>query len=185
MDKLSDFEKVYAEKISELENKLKTNEDEFQKKDKTIAELEARLEAKPYLQKTLAAKDMIIQNLISEKEKLHLEVDNLGVTLQRIQETVKNMDEQDKKVFSSMLVCQEECGMDITAERDRIDDELQDVDVVSQYEASRTGNARKRASPLCQEHNSAENHIGQNNILNSCVSEDNRRLSAHSSNKAE
>lgn len=66
------------EKIRLLESKLKNDEDEFRRKDKIISELEAQLEATKFinnhqtqieeLQKTLSAKDVVIQNLISEKE---------------------------------------------------------------------------------------------------------------------
>lgn len=40
-----DCELIYAEKISDLEQKLKYDEDQIQRKDEVIAELEAQLEA--------------------------------------------------------------------------------------------------------------------------------------------
>lgn len=40
-----DLELIYAEKISDLEQKLKCSEDHIQRKNKVISELEAQLEA--------------------------------------------------------------------------------------------------------------------------------------------
>uniref|UniRef100_A0A5B6ZF81 Putative hyaluronan mediated motility receptor isoform X1 n=1 Tax=Davidia involucrata TaxID=16924 RepID=A0A5B6ZF81_DAVIN len=45
MDKVSTFEKVFVEKISELENKLRNDENELRGKERNILELEAQLEA--------------------------------------------------------------------------------------------------------------------------------------------
>ncbi|XP_059447555.1 golgin IMH1 isoform X1 [Corylus avellana] len=121
MDKVPVFEKVFVEKISNLEHKLKNDEDELQRKDRIILELEAHLEAArsrnnyqneiEELQKTLSAKDAVIQNFISEKEELHSEVGCLSIILQKIQDIVTNMNEEDKRVFSSILECQEGCDI--------------------------------------------------------------------------
>ncbi|KAJ4851216.1 hypothetical protein Tsubulata_032768 [Turnera subulata] len=45
MDKVSALEGLFVEKFHHLENKLKQNEDELQRKDRAISELEAQLEA--------------------------------------------------------------------------------------------------------------------------------------------
>ncbi|XP_038694614.1 hyaluronan mediated motility receptor isoform X2 [Tripterygium wilfordii] len=111
MDEISAFEKTFVEKICDLENKLKSNEDEIRRKDKIVAELELQLEAAKVsttfhtpgeeLQKAISAKDMVIQSLISDKEALHFQVGSLGATLKKIQDTVANMNGEDK---SSVLV---------------------------------------------------------------------------------
>ncbi|KAF8399375.1 hypothetical protein HHK36_015240 [Tetracentron sinense] len=45
MEKVSTFEKEYVEKICFLENKLKNNQDELQRRDTVISDLEGQLEA--------------------------------------------------------------------------------------------------------------------------------------------
>ncbi|KAF2302439.1 hypothetical protein GH714_036349 [Hevea brasiliensis] len=74
-------------------------------KEEVVAGLRSKMD-----KKNLLAKDAVIQNLISEKEALHCEVGNLAVILQKVKETVKNMDEEDKKALSSALKCQDDCG---------------------------------------------------------------------------
>ncbi|KAH1259989.1 hypothetical protein GmHk_02G003232 [Glycine max] len=104
MDWVSAFEKEFVENISDLRNKLENNESELRRKDRIISELEAKLDvAKSHIQKTLSAKDAEIHNLISDKEVLHYEVGSLRLVLQRIQDTVTNMNEEDKRLFSSIL----------------------------------------------------------------------------------
>ncbi|KAG6650950.1 hypothetical protein CIPAW_06G078500 [Carya illinoinensis] len=117
MDKLLAFEKVFVEKISDLQNKRKNDKDELRRKDRIISELDAHLEAArtsnnhqnqiQELQKTLSAKDVVIQNLISEKEALHIELGTVSIILQKIQDVVTNIHEEDKREFSLILKCQE------------------------------------------------------------------------------
>ncbi|PON38874.1 RUN/FYVE domain protein [Trema orientale] len=45
LEKVSEFEKVFVEKIRDLEEKLKYDEDEIHRKNRVISELEAQLEA--------------------------------------------------------------------------------------------------------------------------------------------
>ncbi|KAG6650952.1 hypothetical protein CIPAW_06G078500 [Carya illinoinensis] len=104
MDKLLAFEKVFVEKISDLQNKRKNDKDELRRKDRIISELDAHLEAArtsnnhqnqiQELQKTLSAKDVVIQNLISEKEALHIELGTVSIILQKIQDVVTNIHEE-------------------------------------------------------------------------------------------
>ncbi|XP_065637428.1 uncharacterized protein LOC112012079 [Quercus suber] len=181
LDKVSTFEKVFVEKIHYLENKLKNDEDELQRKDRIISELEARLEAertsKNYqtqieeLQKTLSAKDVVIQNLISEKEALHSEVGSLGIILQKIQETVTNMNKEDKRVFSSVLECQERCNIIVTRDDNRTEDVPQSNVEKSPSKASETGSSENTASPLCEEYKEVAEPLRENNNSNSCLSE--------------
>ncbi|KAL4639279.1 hypothetical protein ACB092_03G205900 [Castanea dentata] len=151
LDKVSTFEKVFVEKIHYLENKLKNDEDELRRKDRIISELEAHLEAertsKNYqtqieeISKTLSAKDVVIQSLISAKEALHSEVGSLGIILQKIQETVTNMNQEDKRDFSSMLECQERCNIFVTRDGNRTEDVPQSNIEKSPSKASETGSA--------------------------------------------
>ncbi|KAG6650948.1 hypothetical protein CIPAW_06G078500 [Carya illinoinensis] len=110
-------EKEEVEKISDLQNKRKNDKDELRRKDRIISELDAHLEAArtsnnhqnqiQELQKTLSAKDVVIQNLISEKEALHIELGTVSIILQKIQDVVTNIHEEDKREFSLILKCQE------------------------------------------------------------------------------
>ncbi|KAK8471996.1 hypothetical protein PHAVU_002G079500 [Phaseolus vulgaris] len=118
---VNDREEV--ENISDLRNKVENNEAELRRKDRIISELEAKLDVAKVgnhnqaqmedIQKTLSAKDTEIQNLVSEKEVLHYEVGSLRLILQRIQGTITNMNEEDKRLFSSILQQKEEIVMDM------------------------------------------------------------------------
>ncbi|KAJ6351608.1 hypothetical protein OIU78_007507 [Salix suchowensis] len=122
----------------------------------------------PHLQKTLFAKDAVIQNLISEKEALHCEVGGLAIILQKIQETVVNMNEEDKRLFSSLLECQGDCDMVVTKEDiDRIEDLVQNSREPSPNKASSMGTGENRGWG----HNSDGNILQEDNHSNSSVSE--------------
>ncbi|MBA0566910.1 hypothetical protein Golob_011683, partial [Gossypium lobatum] len=121
-------------RINDLENRLKNDGYEFQRKNKIISELEAQLEAAKIsdcsraqieeisTQKTISAKDTVIQNLVSEKEALHFEVRSLANILQKIQNAVAHMNEEDRRAVSSKLESQEECQMNTSEEDNRIQD---------------------------------------------------------------
>ncbi|KAG4202225.1 hypothetical protein ERO13_A05G320500v2 [Gossypium hirsutum] len=129
MDQVSAFEKAFVERINDLENRLKNDGYEFQRKNKIISELKAQLEAAKIsdcsraqieeLQKTISAKDTVIQNLISEKEALHFEVRSLANILQKIQNAVAHMNEEDRSAVSLKLESQEECQMNTSEEDNR------------------------------------------------------------------
>ncbi|KAM1859361.1 hypothetical protein ACFX13_011678 [Malus domestica] len=165
LDTVSTFEKVFIEKISDLENKLKNYEDETRRKDKAISELEAQMEAAKIF---ISAKDAVIQNLISEKQALHFEVGSLGIILRRIQDTVKSMNEEDKGVFSSILEHQGGCNMILTKEDNRTEDAVQKY---TQEKAYGSGDGGNTASHLSQKCKSAGSNLQENNNLDSCMSE--------------
>lgn len=122
----------------------------------------------PHLQKTLFAKDAVIQNLISEKEALHCEVGGLAIILQKIQETVVSMNEEDKRLFSSLLECQGDCDMAVTKDDiDRIEDLVQNSGEPSPNKASSVGAGENRGWG----HNSDGNILQEDNHSNSSVSE--------------
>ncbi|KAG8663264.1 golgin subfamily A member 4 isoform X2 [Manihot esculenta] len=181
MDKVSAFEEVFVEKVHDLKNKLKNNEDELQTKGKIISELEGQLEAANIrnncqnqieeLQKNLVAKDAVIQSLISEKEALQCEVGNLAVILQKVKETVKNMDDEDKKALSSALKCQDDCDTVRRNEDNRIEADVLMSRESSTIKAPMMGTAENLALPTCQVQHSVGNILQENNHLNSCVSE--------------
>ncbi|KAG4403137.1 hypothetical protein AAZX31_01G037600 [Glycine max] len=133
MDWVSASEKEFVENISDLRNKLENNEAELRRKDRIISELEAKLDVAKVcnhnlakmedIQKTLSAKDAEIQNLISDKEVLHYEVGSLRLVLQRIQDTVTNMNEEDKRLFSSILQHKEA----IVTDMEIVDNGMEDV----------------------------------------------------------
>ncbi|GMJ04750.1 hypothetical protein HRI_004144200 [Hibiscus trionum] len=182
MDQVSAFEKAFVEKISDLENRLKNDEYEFQRKNKIISELEAQLAAAKIsdcsraqieeLQKTISAKDTVIQNLVSEKEALHFEVRSLANILQKIQNAVAHMNEEDRRAVSSKLESQEECEMNTSEEDNRIQDTTKQSAEQSPNKTCRMDAAENRASQqLSQGYNSTSNHLQANNTFNSCVSE--------------
>ncbi|KAM6563029.1 hypothetical protein CsatB_023027 [Cannabis sativa] len=124
LDKVSAFEKVFVERIVELEEKLKCEEYEIQRKNRVISELEAQVEAAKVstacqtqideLQKILSSKDVVIENLISEKEALHSELQSLDIVIKSIQGNLKNINEEDKDRFASILEYQEGSIMALT-----------------------------------------------------------------------
>ncbi|XP_060969424.1 uncharacterized protein LOC115702107 isoform X2 [Cannabis sativa] len=152
LDKVSAFEKVFVERIVDLEEKLKCEEYEIQRKNRVISELEAQVEAAKVstacqtqideLQKILSSKDVVIENLISEKEvwifgsqsliyafmcqlpfkhflknwfqALHSELQSLGIVIKSIQGNLKNINEEDKDRFASILEYQEGSIMALT-----------------------------------------------------------------------
>ncbi|XP_057948482.1 uncharacterized protein LOC131144108 [Malania oleifera] len=180
MDKISAYEKTFVEKICELDNKLRNDGDELQRKDKIILELEAQLEAAKIrsahqpqleeLQKTLSAKEVIIQNLISEKKALHFEVGSLGIILLKIQETVLSMNEEDKRTFSSILEGQEGIAMVEKKEYNRIEDMVQNTRENSPKVSWRSA-AENTALSQCPQYGSASNPLCKNDNYDSCMSE--------------
>ncbi|CAN4124343.1 unnamed protein product [Withania somnifera] len=115
MDEVSTFEKLFVEKINNLESKLLNNEGELTTKTKRIAELEAAILSKDFqpriaqLQRDVSTKELLLQNLISENKGLHSEVGSLGIVMKKIQDAVNRMNEEDKKTFTSLVEHQEEC----------------------------------------------------------------------------
>nr|KJB61208.1 hypothetical protein B456_009G346400 [Gossypium raimondii] len=219
MDQVSAFEKAFVERINDLENRLKNDGYEFQRKNKIISELEAQLEAakisdcsraqieeistqvlitnatlfcfrrtnckfnkinfsslcflsQQHLQKTISAKDTVIQNLVSEKEALHFEVRSLANILQKIQNAVAHMNEEDRRAVSSKLESQEECQMNTSEEDNRIQDTTKHSAEESPNKTCRIDAAENRASQqLSQGYNSTSHHLQANDTFNSCVRE--------------
>ncbi|XVF84836.1 hypothetical protein PTKIN_Ptkin17bG0071700 [Pterospermum kingtungense] len=177
MDLVSAFEKAFIGTIHDLENRLKNDEYEIQRKNKIISELEAQLEVAKIsdcsqaqieqisTQKTISAKDMVIQSLASEKEVLHLETRSLGNILQKIQNAIANMNEEDRRAVSSMLESQEQCKMITPEEDNRIQDTIRHSGEQSPNKIC------YRALQLSEGYNSTGNHLQANNTFNSCVLE--------------
>ncbi|XP_008221757.1 PREDICTED: LOW QUALITY PROTEIN: spindle pole body component 110 [Prunus mume] len=183
LDTVSTFEKVFIERICDLESKLNNYEGETRGKDRVISELEAQMEAAKIcnnsqtqieeLQKIISSRDVVIQNLMSEKQALHFEVGSLGIILRKIQDTVRSMNEEDKGVISSMLERQGGCNMILTKEDNRIEDVNNNAEM-SQEKAYGTGvggNTSFSCSPISQKYKSAGNDLQENNNFDSCVSE--------------
>ncbi|KAI7996020.1 hypothetical protein LOK49_LG11G01312 [Camellia lanceoleosa] len=180
MDKLSSYEKVFVEKISDLESKLRNDENELRRKEKVISQLEAQLEEakisnnfQPQMeefQKTLSTKDVIIQNLLTEKKALQSELRSLGIILQKIQDTVTNMNEEDRRAFSSVLGGQKECTEIQEKENIRIEDAYQNSGENSPSKAGEGGSEENTAS-VCEEHDSVNKRLQGNNNMESCISE--------------
>ncbi|XP_057494180.1 uncharacterized protein LOC130779530 [Actinidia eriantha] len=188
MDELSAYEKVFVEKISELESKLRNDKNELRRKDGIISQLELQLEEEKIsnnvrpqieeLQNTLATKDVVIENLQSEKKALYLELRSLGIILQKIQNSVTNMNEEDRRAFSSALGGQEECTEIKEKENNRIEDVYQNIGENSPRKTCEGGTANNTAS-VFQEHDSLNNPMQRSNNLDSCISEANCTTSAY------
>ncbi|KAG6764743.1 hypothetical protein POTOM_032229 [Populus tomentosa] len=87
-----------------------------------------------------------IEFLMFYNQALHCEVGGLAIILQRIQETVVNMNHcEDRRLFSSLLECQGDCDMVVTKEdTDRIEDLVQNSGEPSPNKASSTGTGENR-----------------------------------------
>ncbi|KAH7666149.1 Ribosomal protein L4 domain-containing protein [Dioscorea alata] len=119
MEKISEFEKDFVDKIHFLEDKLSEYKLELRRREITIFELKEHLAAEKIgsnlhsrveeLQRTLLVKEELIQRLTSEKQALHLELQNLQVILQRIQCSFIKMSVEDQKALSLAIENPEAC----------------------------------------------------------------------------
>ncbi|ESQ35821.1 hypothetical protein EUTSA_v10007877mg [Eutrema salsugineum] len=178
MDHVSTYEKVFIEKISTLEKKIEYQETELQSKENRISELSAQLEAAklknedqlqveeislsefacfiPYIQKTLKVKDSVVENLISEKEALNSEVRSLEMILQRIQESVTLMTEEDRRVFKSILTFEQ--GADERNKNFRYNDTVDKMEELASEDPmmgsqENSVNVISSGSPRCHDQN--------------------------------
>ncbi|KAI6686489.1 hypothetical protein NL676_032402 [Syzygium grande] len=159
------YEKLFIEKINYLEDKVKNGGEELKRKDGVIAQLEEQLEA------ALFEKDVVIQNLVTEKKGLLLEVGSLATVLQKIQDTFQIMNEEDKNRFSSIVEHKESFDMVTPNENTGTDEDVQMTDSRSAIEGCREGAAANSESSCCQKHNSYRNLLQEDNQLNSRTSE--------------
>ncbi|KAH0921195.1 hypothetical protein HID58_021213 [Brassica napus] len=110
----------------------------------------------PYFQKTLKVKDLVVENLVSEKEALHSEVRSLEMILLRIQESVTLMTEEDRRVFTSILTYEQ--GADDKNNNSRYNDTVDKTEELA-CEAPIVGsqensvNVISSASPRCPHQN--------------------------------
>ncbi|XP_031386294.1 putative protein tag-278 isoform X2 [Punica granatum] len=182
MDKVSAFEEVFIEKIRDLENKMRRDDGELQRKDRIISELEAQLEASKIgnkyqsrveeLQRTLSAKDEAVQNLLSEKKGLLFELGSLASVLQKVHDTFTNMNEKEKRKFASALGNQQ--GFYLVAD-ERNGDPCEENDLLITGEGSPNGNCRRDAATNSESSISQKQKpIGDNfqeNMSATCASE--------------
>ncbi|KAK9750866.1 hypothetical protein RND81_02G228000 [Saponaria officinalis] len=125
-DRVSEVDKVFIAKISEMDTRLGKYKDELKRKDVVISELEAKLDAErssrrsqsqiEELQIALSKKEAVIQNLELEKQfflsnseiqALDSEVRSLGSILEKLQHAFRDMN-KDKKAFISIVESHEE-----------------------------------------------------------------------------
>ncbi|KAF8040564.1 hypothetical protein BT93_B2710 [Corymbia citriodora subsp. variegata] len=121
INEVGTFEKLFIEKMNYLENKVENVEEELKRKDGIIAQLGEQLEAAKVsngrqtqmeeISTALFEKDVVIQNLVTEKKGLLLEVGSLAIVLQKIQDTIQIMNEEDKNKFLSIVERKENFGM--------------------------------------------------------------------------
>ncbi|XP_059316665.1 uncharacterized protein LOC132067445 isoform X6 [Lycium ferocissimum] len=159
MDEVSTFEKLFVEKINDLESKLMNNEVELTMKTKRIQELEAELEAAilskefqpkiTQLQRDVSTKELLLQNLISENKGLRSEVGSLGIVIKKIQDAVTRMSEEDRETFTSVVEGQDECQSIRQSENLRMPDIVQSTRKDSHLKSSMI--EESTASPEVQE----------------------------------
>ncbi|KAL3501295.1 hypothetical protein ACH5RR_035744 [Cinchona calisaya] len=132
---------------------------------------------KQNLQKALSAKELVIHNLVIEKQALHREVGILGFVMKKIQDAVSRMDEQDKKAFSSML---DEPGECITIEGNGVNSfrHVQANEDISHHDTSKRAPVENSASPEHQNCSAMKSFKDSN--IDSCVSEEAAHLPTQS-----
>ncbi|MED6154870.1 hypothetical protein PIB30_000372 [Stylosanthes scabra] len=126
MDRVSTFEKEFVAKITDLRNRLENSEAELRRKDRVISQLEAKLDAARLSNNNQAHIEeisVLLHSNSSEHSKaLQYEVGSLRHILQRIQDTIMNMNEEDKMLFSSILFQKEACTTDLKTANNRMED---------------------------------------------------------------
>ncbi|KAI5679116.1 hypothetical protein M9H77_10066 [Catharanthus roseus] len=180
VEAITKFERLFIEKINNLESKLKKDEDELKRKDKVILGLEAQLEAAKLtndfqprmdeLQKALSAKELLTKNLIMEKKALHSELAHLGFVMGKIQEAVSNMDEESRRTFSSVLEGEEECATIKENEDNSFRDAQRNED-----DCHRESLVKKlliNTAPASCENPSEVRSLKEDNKIESCVTEE-------------
>ncbi|KAF6153026.1 hypothetical protein GIB67_004245 [Kingdonia uniflora] len=96
--------------------------------------------------KALLLKEEVIENLTAEKKALHFDVRRFEIILQKIQNAYLNMDAEDKKIFSSALEGQKECGAMDEKENDRTASAIQESREDSIYKDTEQGAAENTGS---------------------------------------
>ncbi|CAA0187291.1 unnamed protein product [Arabidopsis thaliana] len=166
---LQSKDNIISELSAQLESEKSKNEHQHQVEEISLSEL-ACLTAfskklvgdhfsriclldQPYLQKALQVKDLAVENLISEKEALYSEMKGLEMILQRIQESVSLMTEEDRKVFTSILTFEQ--GSDERNKRSRHNDtvdKMEELLYVAPVMHSQENSVKviPSASPRCQ-----------------------------------
>ncbi|KAL0694482.1 hypothetical protein Bca4012_061662 [Brassica carinata] len=193
LDHVSTYEKVFIDKINTLEEKIDYQETELQSKENRISELCSQLEEAKMkneyqlqieeFQKTLKVKDLVVENLISEKEALHSEVRSLEMILLRIQESVTLMTEEDRRVFTSILTFEQ--GADERNDHSRYNDTVDKTEELA-CEAPIMGsqensvNVISSASPQCPHQNTGCSLVQDtDNRLDSAQSLQHNTISGH------
>ncbi|XP_042498128.1 putative leucine-rich repeat-containing protein DDB_G0290503 isoform X2 [Macadamia integrifolia] len=180
LNKVSAIHRDFVEKISFMENKLRINQDELRRKDTVISELGGQLEVANLsnnfqsqieeLQKALSLKEDVIQNLMAEKKALHYEAQSTEIILQKIQQSIMNMNAEDKRFYSSVLDGKEECAEMGKKENNRTGYMLQEIVEDSPYKDPGQRAAENTASPMVRECNSENNPLQENCNFQSCFS---------------
>ncbi|KAJ4915390.1 hypothetical protein Rs2_00940 [Raphanus sativus] len=154
------FDSIEKE-ASAIKNVIQEVQGLVDQKEDVVAGLKEKMEhvstyEKPYFQKTLKVKDLVVENLISEKEALHSEVRSLEMILLRIQESVTHMTEEDRRVFTSILTLEQ--GADERNSHSRYNDAVDKTEELA-CEAPIMGsqensvNVISSASPRCAHQN--------------------------------
>ncbi|GKV14402.1 hypothetical protein SLEP1_g25289 [Rubroshorea leprosula] len=78
------------------------------------------------------------------------------------------MDEEDRRVFSSVLAHHDECDKIEATKDNRIQDMVWNGTDRSPFKSPRMDSAENRALPLRQEYNATDNPLEENKNINSC-----------------
>ncbi|CAL5428925.1 unnamed protein product [Camellia sinensis] len=174
MDKLSSYEKVFVEKISDLESKLRNDENELRRKEKVISQLEAQLEEAKIKNTINKGCD---HTEFTDREKdgqaLQLELRSLGIILQKIQDTVTNMNEEHSPLFweakKNVQKLKKRKISDMGCQT-LIEDAYQNTGENSPSKAGEGGSEENTAS-VYKEHDSVNKRLQGNNNMECCISE--------------
>ncbi|KAL8241602.1 hypothetical protein R6Q59_011904 [Mikania micrantha] len=180
MDKVCELESLLIEKNNDLEAKMRSNKNEFRRKDRVIVELQTQLETAKKkdqchlkieeLQESVLMKERTIETLISENKALRSELGMLEVSFKVIQETMTRMDEEDRIACSLILANQERDAAEKIREDGRMNHDIENYKANFHHKASRAIVSEIADSP-CKEHTHIAIHLRENNKTHSCVSE--------------
>ncbi|GMP94213.1 hypothetical protein CsSME_00043749 [Camellia sinensis var. sinensis] len=159
------FVKVYEDSTFEMKQSIQTS-------DRKVTILSQKINAHLLLFDSIEKEAFSVKQVLDNVQHLalQLELRSLGIILQKIQDTVTNMNEEDRRAFSSVLGGQKECTEIKEKENIRIEDAYQNSGENSPSKAGEGGSEENTAS-VCKEHDSVNKRLQGNNNMECCISE--------------
>ncbi|KAH9773616.1 RUN/FYVE domain-containing protein [Citrus sinensis] len=165
------FLSAYEESTCDMKRAIET-------RDRKLTVLHEKINSHLTLFDSIEKEAFSIKQVVDNVEcvALHLEVGKLGIILQRIQDAIATMNQEDNNAFHTALMLKENCN-DIgtvnedTRWLDRVKDANHNGGERSPSKASSLTAPENRASPLCQKHIALGSQFRENNNFSSCVPE--------------